>query len=168
MDITSISSKAEQSSFYRWLLSFGLNRMVPFNKPHGFSIEAISTNSLTIKLPYKKRNLNHVKGLHACAMATLAEVCSGFLLLSRINPKKYRIILSRLEMDYHYQGKTAATATFILTDETLATKVIEPLKLDEKISFPCTVEIHDAQQNHLATGVAHWQIKNWNSVKLKV
>lgn len=168
MDITKLSKKAEHSSFYRWLLSFGLNQMVPFNKPHGFSIDAISGNSLTIKLPYKKRNLNHVKGLHACAMATLAEVCSGFLLLSRIDPKEYRIILSRLEMDYYYQGKSAAYATFKLPDKTLKEHVLTPLSKAEKISFPCQVEIHDSEQNHLAKGIAHWQIKNWKSVKLKM
>jgi acyl-coenzyme A thioesterase PaaI-like protein len=167
MDITKLSKKAEHSSFYRRVLSFGLNNIVPFNKPHGFAITAVSPNELTVRLPYKKRNLNHVKGLHACAMATLAEVSSGFLLLSRIDPKKYRIILHRLEMDYHYQGKTHAYARFQLTDDFLRSNILEPLEKEEKIQLPCTVEIHDEQKNHLATGIAHWQIKNWKAVKLK-
>ncbi len=168
MNITKWVAKAEKSSFYRRLLSFALNRMVPFNKPHGFVVEHISANRLQVKLPYKKRNLNHVKGLHACALATLAEVSSGFLLISRLEARKYRLILQRLEMDYHYQGKTAATATFSFTEDFLEQEVRQPLTQGEKITLPCTVKIMDTEGNHLATGMAYWQIKKWSAVKLKV
>ena len=167
MNISKLVKKAEHSSFYRWLISFSLNRMVPFNKPHGFVVEHISANTLRVRLPYKKRNLNHVKGLHACALATLAEVSSGFLLVSRLNPNKYRLILQRLEMDYHYQGKTAAIAAFSFTEAFFKEQILHPLESAEKIMQPCTVKIHDTAGNHLATGIAHWQIKRWSAVKLK-
>jgi hypothetical protein len=167
MNITALAKKAATSNFYRWVISFGLNRMVPFNKPHGFKVVHIDAHKLTVRLPYKKRNLNHVKGLHACALATLAEVSSGFLLVSRLDPKKYRLILQRLEMDYHYQGKTDAFGSFSFTESFLSEAVMHPLQSAEKLLLPCTVQIHDVAGNHLATGVAHWQIKRWSAVKLK-
>jgi len=167
MDISKLLKKAETSSFYRMLVSRGLNRMVPFNKPHRFKIEEVSGDHLKIQLPYRKRNLNHLKGLHACALATLAEVTSGFILVSKLNPKKYRLILQKLEMDYHYQGKMDATAVFQCTQDWLYASVLRPLEEQEAVVIPCSVNIHDTAGNHLATGTAHWQIKNWEKVKTK-
>jgi hypothetical protein len=142
--------------------------MVPFNYPHKFRVEEIDKDRIRIKLPYRKRNLNHLKGLHACAMATLAEVSTGFLLISRLNPKKYRLILSKLDMEYHYQGKSAAYASFQIQPDWWETDVIQPIEKEGLINLPCEVKIIDADKNHLATGTAYWQIKSWEKVKTKV
>ncbi len=167
MDLAGLVQKAEKSSLYRRILSWSLNRMVPFNKPHRFKIKAVSQEQLQVILPYRKRNLNHLKGLHACALATLAEVSSGFLLVIRLNPKKYRLILQKLEVEYHYQGKMDAVSEFTIDELWLEKKVITPLQNQDSIVLPCEVKIHDTEGNHLATGTAHWQIKNWQKVKTR-
>lgn len=87
-------AKAEKSSFYLWVLNVIAGRFVPFNKPHTFSIKHITSNSIHIELPYKKVNLNHIKGIHACALATLCEYCTGTVLLLSLDPSMYRIILN--------------------------------------------------------------------------
>ena len=168
MNLTKIAAKAQHSSFYRWLLSKGLNTMVPFNGPHRFKIEEISKQSLKVSLPYRKKNLNHLKGIHACALATLAEVSSGFLLISLLDPKKYRLILKRLEMDYLYQAKTGVVANFSIEKEWLEKEVIAPLERESVILLQPEIKIFDTQGNHVATGKAHWQIKDWSAVKTKV
>ncbi len=167
MNLPKLAKKAAESRFYRWLLSQGLNRMVPFNKPHKFKVEDIGDNHLQTVLPYRKRNLNHLKGLHACAMATLAEVTSGFLLISKLDPRKYRLILKKLEMEYHYQAKMEAWARFEISEEWMQDNIIEPLSVEGVVLLPCTIEIYDRENNHLATGIAHWQIKDWKGVKTK-
>ncbi len=167
MDLPKLAKKAAKSGLYRKLLSMGLNRMVPFNYPHKFKIEEISDHHLKTVLPYIKRNLNHLKGLHACAMATLAEVTTGFLLISRLDPKKYRLILKKLELEYHYQAKMEAYARFEITPQWMEEKIITPLNNDGVVLLPCTIEIFDRRDNHLATGVAHWQIKDWKKVKTR-
>lgn len=159
--------KAQSSKFYRRILSIGLNRMVPFNYPHRFKIEEVKDNLLAVRLPYIKRNLNHLKGLHACAMATLAEVSSGFLLISNLDPKKYRLILRKLDMDYHYQGKTSAVAVFSFDENWWKTEIKEPIEKDGICNVVCEVEIKDEQGNLLSTGNVHWQIKDWQKVKTK-
>lgn len=159
--------KAQTSKFYRRVLSIGLNRMVPFNLPHRFRIEEVKEDLLAVRLPYIKRNLNHLKGLHACAMATLAEVTSGFLLISKLDPKKYRLILRKLDMEYHYQGKTSALAAFSFDEDWWSSQVIEPIEKDGIANVICTVEIKDTAGNLLSTGNAHWQIKDWQKVKTK-
>lgn len=168
IDPAKIIEKAKHSSFYLKLLNWSLDRMVPFNKPHGFRVINIDDYRLKTFIPYKKRNLNHIRGLHACALATLSEFTTGFLLVSRLDGKKFRLIMQRLEMEYHYQGKLNATAEFAATEEWFTANIYTPLQTDDAVVVPCEVSIHDEQGNHLTTGKVFWQIKNWSKVRTKV
>lgn len=168
IDLNKAVAKAKTSSFYRRLLNIALDRMIPFNKPHGFRIVEIGDDHITTSIPYKKKNLNHIRGLHACALATLSEFTTGFLLLSKLDSKKYRLIMQRLEMDYHYQGKSDAKAMFFLTNEWLRKQIMEPLETQDAVVVICEVEIHDDSGNRLTTGKVHWQIKDWRKVKTKL
>jgi hypothetical protein len=163
-----ILQKAKTSAFYLKLVNWGLNRMIPFNKPHGFKILEISDYRLKTLIPYRKSNFNHIKGLHACSLATISEFTTGFLLISRLDATKYRLIMQRLEMDYLYQGKMNATAEFEISDTWLEEKIYEPLKTQPAVVVICQVKIHDAKGNHLTTGKVYWQIKDWAKVKTKV
>jgi hypothetical protein len=166
-DPAKILEKAKHSSFYLKVLNWSLNRMVPFNKPHGFRILTIADFKLSALMPYKRRNFNHIRGLHACGLATISEFTTGFLLLSSLDMKKYRMIMQRLEMDYHYQGKMDAVAEFAISKEWLEEKIIQPLQTQETVVVPCEVKIHDVKGNHLTTGLVYWQFKDWAKVKTK-
>jgi acyl-coenzyme A thioesterase PaaI-like protein len=159
--------RAKHSKFYLWLLNLGLSRMIPFNKPHGFSILEIGDYHIKILLPYKRKNLNHIRGLHACALATISEYATGLLLISKLGFDTYRIIMRRLEMDYHYQGKMDAVAHFTISESWLQEHIYEPLKLHDAAMIICEIKIYDNQNNHLTTGKVHWQIKEWKRVKTK-
>lgn len=166
-DPAKILEKAKHSAFYLKVLNWSLNRMVPFNKPHGFRILSIQDFKLSALMPYKKRNFNHIRGLHACGLATISEFTTGFLLLSSLDMKKYRMIMQRLEMNYHYQGKMDAVAEFAISKEWLEEKIIQPLQTQETVVVPCEVKIHDVKGNHLTTGLVYWQFKDWAKVKTK-
>lgn len=168
MDTTKIVEKAKTSSFYLWLLNQGISRMIPFNKPHGFKILEITDDKLKTFVPYKKRNFNHIRGIHACALATLSEFTTGFLMISRLDAKKYRIIMQRMEMDYHYQAKMDSVGVFQITDEWMEKEIYEPLKSKDAIVVPCEIKIEDMKGNHLTTGKVYWQVKAWDKVKTKV
>ncbi|MFM7856080.1 MAG: DUF4442 domain-containing protein [Flammeovirgaceae bacterium] len=167
-EAANILEKAKKSSFYLRVLNWSLARMIPFNKPHGFKIIEIENYRLKTLMPYKRSNFNHIRGLHACGLATISEFTTGFLLLSLLDIKKYRIIMQRLEMDYHYQGKMDATAEFTITPDWLNEKIIFPLQAQDAVVVPCEIKIHDAKGNHLTTGKVFWQFKNWDKVKTKV
>ena len=81
--------KAQNSSFYLRVLNWSLWRIIPFNKPHGIKIQKIESDGIVTTLPYKRKNLNHIKGLHACGMATLAEFTTGLMLLKKLDTSKY-------------------------------------------------------------------------------
>jgi acyl-coenzyme A thioesterase PaaI-like protein len=166
-DPNTLVQKAKSSSFYLWVLNQALDRMIPFNKPHGFRVKEITDFSIKTLLPYRRKNFNHIRGIHACAMATVSEFTTGFLLISKLDAKKYRLIMQRLEMDYHFQGKMDAYATFSTSTEWLEEKIYTPLKTNDAVLIPCEVKIHDEKGNHLTTGTIFWQVKDWAKVKTK-
>ncbi|MGY6561528.1 MAG: DUF4442 domain-containing protein [Luteibaculaceae bacterium] len=167
LSLNELRTKAQKSNFWMWFMNFFLYRFIPFNKPHGFRIITIDDYATEVLIPYKKVNFNHIKGIHACAMATAAEYCTGFTLLNALDAKKYRLILQHLEMQYHYQGKTDLIASFTTTQSFLDEQVINPLKTEEKILVTSTCELYDKNKNHVATGKTTWQIKSWDKVKTK-
>lgn len=167
MNPIKLIQKSKDSSFYLWLLNTGLNRMIPFNQPHGFRILQIETGSIKVKLPFKRKNQNHIKGIHACAMATLAEYATGLTLISCLDPQAYRIIMQKIQMEYYYQGKKDAFATFSITDSWLKENVLDIVESGTPVIVPCIIDIHDIDNNKLATGNISWQIKAWKDVKTK-
>ncbi len=168
MDISKVVEKAKKSTAYLFALNIGLNRMIPFQKPHRFKIVEINDFHLKTMVPYKKSNFNHIKGIHACALATLSEFTTGFLLMTKLDPKKYRLIMKNLFMEYHYQAKMKAYGTFTISDEWLNDQVIQPLSTVDKVTIECIIKIHDTAGNHISTGTVNWQIKSWDKVKTKV
>jgi len=160
--------KAETSSFHLRFLNFNLYRMVPFNKPHGIRITAIRDGYIKVKMPWKKANFNHIRGIHACGLATLAEFTTGFLLLTKLDSTRYRLIMQRIAVDYHYQAKMDVIAEFSISEEWLYTMIHRPLIDGDKTTVDCEVMIHDMDGNHICTGVISWQIKLWERVKTKV
>jgi acyl-coenzyme A thioesterase PaaI-like protein len=166
--IIGLIEKAKASKFHLWMLNTGLNRMIPFNKPHGLRILEIGDHYLKSILPYKHRNFNHIRGIHACALATLSEFTTGFLLLINLDAAKYRLIMQKLTMEYHYQAKMDAFAYFSVDEKWMQEKVTSVLQSAEKVAVDCTIEIYDSDNNHLATGTVTWQIKNWSKVKTKM
>lgn len=168
IDPAKIIEKAKRSAFYLRLLNWSVDRMVPFNKPHGFKVVEVGDYSLKTFIPYKKSNMNHIRGLHACALATLSEFTTGFLLVSKLDAKKFRLIMQRLEMEYHYQGKMHATAEFSVSEDWFSKNIYDPLSTMDAVVVPCEVRIHDERGNHLTTGKVFWQIKNWSKVRTKV
>jgi acyl-coenzyme A thioesterase PaaI-like protein len=167
MNPAKIVEKAKTSPFYLWLLNWSFERMIPFNRPHGFRIVEVGDYHVRTKLPYKKRNLNHLKGLHACALATITEITSGFVFVMKLDPMKYRIILKQLEINYLYQGKTDAFGELRISQEWLSENVINPLKDKESVEVVSEVNITDANGKQLTNGKATWQIKDWTKVKTK-
>ena len=160
--------KAKTSSLYLKLLNWGLFRMIPFNAPHQFSVLEIKDWEIKTILPYIRKNLNHISGLHACALATVSEFTTGLMLMTRLPSSQYRLILQRLEMEYHFQGKMTAYGSFAISQAWINENVISPLQKQESVVVPCEVKIHDSKGNHLTTGKVFWQIKDWSKVKTKV
>ncbi len=167
IDPAKLFEKAKTSTRHLKLLNFGLTKMIPFNKPHGIKVTNIGDHSVTTLLPYKRSNWNHIRGTHACALATISEFTTGLVLLSSLETKKYRIIMQKMAMQYHYQGKMDIEVKFEVSEDWLSQNVITPLETQEAVIVNCEINTVDIAGNHISTGNVYWQIKDWSKVKTK-
>lgn len=165
-NISSMLEKARNSAFQRWVLNFFLPKFIPFNGPHGFKVYPQQDGAIEVTIPYWRVNRNHIKGIHACALATGAEMCSGLSLLEQLDPNKYRLIMKTISMEYHYQAKMKATARAHATEEQMK-DLLEQVNQAGRSEFGSEVVLHDSDGNHLATGTVVWQVKDWKQVKTK-
>ncbi|MDB9964048.1 DUF4442 domain-containing protein [Vicingaceae bacterium] len=168
MNIEKLIQSAKKSSWGRMKLNFVLQRFIPFNRPHGLKVVHIADNEVRVRIPYWRINQNHLKGIHACCLATAAEYSSGFLLLYKLGMENYRIIMESMEVSYKYQGKTDAFATFTIDEDDFKSNVLQPLKSEGVVYKKCTIEVHDSNKKLLCVATTNWQIKTWNKVKTKV
>jgi acyl-coenzyme A thioesterase PaaI-like protein len=167
MNLKSIFKDAKASAIGRKKFNIIMARVIPFNKPHKLKVIKITESEVEVEIPYRKKNLNHLKGIHACALATGAEYCSGLMLLSRLGSEKYRLIMESIEVKYHYQAKSTCYAYFKLNDEELKAKILEPLESDGKVFYQCEIGVKDEEENAICTVRTNWQIKSWDKVKTK-
>jgi acyl-coenzyme A thioesterase PaaI-like protein len=163
--LNALVQKAKHSKFYLWVLNIMLLKTVPFNKPHQLKVLNIGSDEIIIGAAYKRFNQNHIKGIHACLLATLCEYASGLSLLLHLSPKEYRIILKNIHMTYHYQAKSNVQVTFKLTKDEVENNVVLPLKTSEAVFHEFKVDVYDLDKNHICTGLINWQIKAWKNVK---
>lgn len=159
--------KAKHSKKHLWLLNFILKRAIPFNKPHSFQIHTIEDQGITTFAPYQKKNFNHLKGIHACAIATVAELAAGLSLMNHLSPKEYRFIMSHIDIDYHYQAKKDiyAKAALSLADRD---DILKSLENDGKLLREVITVVYDKDGEKVATVKTIWQIKHWRDVRTKL
>lgn len=149
-------------------LNMGLSMMIPFNKPHKIKVKNLEDDKVETIIPYRRKNLNHIKGIHACGMATAAEFASGLLLLTKLEAKNYRLIMKSINMEYLYQAKTDITAVYEVTDAWVEEHVKSKLKEEDQVFVQCEINLYDTDNNHVAIGRTNWQIKEWSKVKTKL
>lgn len=163
--LTHLIENARESKLSLFLLNSMLRISLPFNKPHGIKITQLGEGSIESTLPYRRANYNHLKGLHACAIATAAEFSSGILLLSHLEPARYRIVMESMEVKYHYQGKSDATAKCSIPKQWVEEHIKKPLLNADKVVVPVEANVYDREGRHLATAKINWHVKEWVKTK---
>lgn len=167
MHLPGLLEKSRTSGLYRWWLNAVLPWVVPFNRPHGFRVVPLPDGGMSVRVPFWRINRNHVNGIHACALATAAEMCSGLSVLEQVDPKQYRLIMRTLRMEYRFQAKRMTTAVCRQDQAVLTHEVLGSLLAGNSVDHTSTVELHDGEGNHIATGTITWQVKPWSSVRTK-
>lgn len=165
---TTAIEKARKSKFQLWILNTFIGRFIPFNGPHKFRIIGITDDGFEIEMPYMRKNLNHLKGLHACGLATLSELTAGLTLIRKLGFKEYRLIMQELNMQYFYQAKMPVRVRYELSESFLNEQVREPLGKQDAVFVELKTEVYDLEKNHICTGITKWQIKRWTNVKTKL
>ena len=167
MILENIVKRSYSSSFWLSILNYGLWVKIPFNKPHRLRIKSLSENSITVHIPYIRKNLNHLKGIHACALATASEYACGFLLISRLSADKYRLIMRSMHVDYTKQGKSDLFVKFNLAEERIEI-IKNKLQNEPQCLEILEVEVRDAHQNLISVAKLEWQLKEWTKINSKL
>lgn len=159
-------NQAERSKLSLRFLNLVLYFGVPFNRPHGLKVIQVNKNEIKSFLPYKSKNLNHISGIHACALATVSEFCSGLLLLKHFSASDYRLIMKNIQCDYTFQAKTDIIASCQVPDSQIE-------EISNSLSSSNTTEVNllaycrDNQENLCCTANITWQLKPWKKVETK-
>lgn len=87
-------------------------RVVPFVGTSGLLYEELSPERVVVSIRNRRPIQNHIKGVHAAAMALLAETATGFAVGMNLPDDKLPLIKS-LRVDYtkRTQGSMKAVAT---------------------------------------------------------
>lgn len=167
-NIHSFILRAESSSFWLWVLNRIIQYVIPFNRPHNFKILELGNDWVRTTCLCRRANRNHLRGIHACAIATVAEFSAGFLLLKKLDLTRYRLIMSNIEVEYLYQAREQIVSYSCLQQKTLEDQVIVPLGTQDAVTIRLESQVQDISGNNVARAVTTWQIKCWGQVRTKV
>jgi acyl-coenzyme A thioesterase PaaI-like protein len=164
--LNNLIEKSARSSFYLWLLNRILWWKIPFNAPHSIKITGITGGGLVLTLPYKRKNKNHINGMHACALATLCEYATGLQLSRILGANNFRLILHEIKMEYLWQAKMDVNVNFNFSEQEVKEEILKPLERGEKAVIKMLhVEVINTSGEKIANGFISWQIKSWKDVK---
>jgi acyl-coenzyme A thioesterase PaaI-like protein len=94
-----------------WATSWALGRVVPFVGTAGLRYEVITPQRVVVRIRNQRKVQNHIQGVHAAAMALLAETATGFCVGMNLPDDKLPLIKT-MKIDYvrRSQGDMVATA----------------------------------------------------------
>jgi acyl-coenzyme A thioesterase PaaI-like protein len=119
-------------------LSLILGRVVPFVGTAGLRFELVTPEKVIVSIKNRRRVRNHVGGIHAAAMALLAETATGFCVGLHV-PDDRLPLVKTLQVEYlrRAQGDLRAVAT-------LRSEQVEAIRTQEKGEVTVAVTVTDS------------------------
>jgi len=121
--------------------------VIPYTGSMGARVEQLKAGHAIVKLRDRRRVRNHLKCVHAIALANLAEFTTGLATLSGM-PDTARAILVGLEIEYSKKARGIITSECITTIP----------ETDERQEYRVEVNLRDATGDTVATAWARWLI----------
>ena len=138
--------KLGHSAVGRKLFNFMLGRIVPYSGNIKAEVMELGDGEVTIAMKDRRAVRNHLKSIHAIALANLGELASGMAMFSKVS-NTTRAIVVDLEIKYlkKARGRLIATGKANLPDT-----------IDSPIESIVKAEIKDADGDVVATIKVHW------------
>lgn len=123
-------------------LAEAIGRAIPFVGTAGVDVEALTSTRVMARLPDRPSVHNHVGGLHASAMALLAETVTGLVVAINVAGDCVPVIQT-LSIDYRKRAEGSLRAEATLADE--EARRIQTSKVG-KIDVPVRVMDEEGQE----------------------
>lgn len=131
----------------KWLFSKLIGYAIPYTGSVQPRVVSLEPGHAIVNLHDRRRVRNHLKSIHAIALANLAEFTTGIATLSGMPPGS-RAILTGLQVEYHKKARGTLKAEC---------KTKPPAAVEEQ-SLQVEARIYNAEGDCVATGVATWLI----------
>ncbi|GGY22484.1 DUF4442 domain-containing protein [Paludibacterium paludis] len=125
-----------------FVLTRAFGRIVPFLGTAGLCFEEVTQQRLIVSIRNRRKVQNHIKGVHAAAMALLAETATGFVVGMNV-PDDKLMLLKSMHVNYtrRSQGDMRAVATL---DEAQIQRMYVEEKGDVTVNVTVTDESGEA------------------------
>lgn len=142
-------------SLERWpggdrLFSFLLGRMVPYSGTVRPRVRELEPGRCRAEIRERRRVRNHLRSVHATALATLGELVTGLATLTAL-PPGVRGILTGLEAEYEKKARGRLVAE-------CRTDPPAPGAGGESVEHRAVGEIRDREGDRVATVRAVWRL----------
>ena len=104
--------------------------------------------------------------MHACAIATAAEYVSGLNVVQAFDMEKFRLIMSRIEVDYVRRPDGYCHAESGISNEQMS-QINRELDAEGVSKFSLVSIVTDSKNEKVAEATIYWQVKSWQKVRVK-
>ena len=129
------------------LFSRVLGQFVPYTGTLGATIAVLEPGHCVVLLKERRKLRNHLRSVHAMALANLGEMATGLALMNGL-PEKTRGILTRFDIEYLKKARGLLTAECRCD--------IPSSNQDRELDVRC--EIRDTAGDVVSSVTAHWLI----------
>jgi acyl-coenzyme A thioesterase PaaI-like protein len=134
--------------FGKCLFSKIMGWIIPYTGSISPSVQKIEPGYAEVQLKDRRRVRNHLKSVHALALANIGEFCTGLALFSR-SPAQAQAILVELNVTYLKKARGLLTASSSFPETEFKTDT----------NYTLTAEIKDAAQEMVAVVKTTWRIR---------
>ncbi len=160
IDPIKLTARIPNETLRKRVLDVVMTVSVPFNRWLGFRFERIGEDRVVVISPPRRLRENHVGGAHACCLALMGEYAAGMCIASHYGIDGHRLIIGKLDIDYHKQGRG-----WLRAEASAPTAWPEPR--DGEAWIDMETRITDSKDGHVATCKTKWQLKDWSRVREK-
>ena len=131
-----------------WLFSRMVGRFAPYTGSMGARVTAFEPGRAVVQLRDRRRVRNHLRSIHAIALANLGELASGLAMTAAL-PAGVRGIPVHIGIDYLRKARGTLTAT----------GTAAPPDVQTEASADAVAEIRDEAGEVVAVVTVRWQLQ---------